>query len=45
LREAPQNHFLPILTALDFPVNEENLMCKPVRHLGMGIADPVLMLQ
>jgi len=43
LREALQNHFLPILTALDLSitVDEKNLICKPVRHVGMGIDEPV----
>ena len=41
LREALQNHFLPNLTALDLTLDEKILMCKPVRHVGMGIDDPV----
>ena len=41
LREALQNHFLPNLAALDLTLDKKNLMCKPVRHIGMGIDDPV----
>ena len=41
LREALQNHFLPNLTALDLILDERKLMCKPVKHVGMGIDDPV----
>ena len=41
LWEALQNHFLPNLTALDLTLDEKILMCKPVRHVGMGIDDPV----
>ena len=41
LRQALQNHFLPNLTALDLTLDEKILMCKPVRHVGMGIDHPV----
>ena len=41
LREVIHNHFLPTLTSLDLNSDEKELMCKPVRHVGMGIEDPV----
>ena len=41
MREAPQNHFLPNLTALDLTLDEKKLMCKPVRYVVMGIDDSV----
>ena len=33
--------FLPKLTILNLTRDEKHLMCKPVRHLGIGIVDPV----
>ena len=35
------NYFLPTLTFQDLNSVEKELMCKPVRHVGMGIKDPV----
>jgi len=41
LKEVLMDIFLPKLTSLDLTSDEKDLMCKPVRHLGIGIVDPV----
>ena len=41
LKEVLMGVFLPKLTTLNLTSDEKHLMCKPVRHLGIGIVDPV----
>ena len=42
LKEVLMDVFLPKLTTLNLISDEKQEMCKPVRHLGIGIVDPVL---
>ena len=40
-KEVLMDIFLPKLTSLDLTSDEKDLMCKPLRHLDIGIVDPV----
>ena len=41
LKEVLKDIFLPKLTTLNLTSDKKFEMCKPVRHLGIGIVDPV----
>ena len=41
LQQIIKNLFFPNLSGLEFDNKETDLLCRPTRHLGLGIHDPV----
>ena len=41
LKDALFDLFIPQLTDMNLSIDEKELMSKPVRHIGLGIEDPV----